>query len=224
MVLGGADDRAARPPTAVPLTPAIYDGTFTFENGRWAVHETYDVPLPGPRGHPATLSRGWNWVGPGSGKRRGTYARSRTIAAHVSFWPFRRVTNQFAVPQPRLPGAQRRRFVAADESRIYLTGPRRLVGDTTPAAFKRTPISGNRETVELRLVGLRYNPDRRRVEMDLANSVGRSGLYAAALKYGLIGLGLIITGTLGFFVQRWLTRRFGDGSQAAPQPARATTA
>lgn len=219
-LIAGHRSQPSTRPSVRPLTPALYDATLSFEPSRWEVFETIDVPLPGRRGHPASLSGGWTYAGPGAGGRRAVYARERTIAAQISFWPLRRITNVIYVPRPRL-GA--RTFIAADGSLMHLRGPRRLIGDTTPAVSRRTRISGNKESVELRLTGLRYNPERRHIEVDLANRLARADVYAGAVKYGPYLIGLVITTSVTFFVNRALKRRFGDGTRPVPAPVPAAS-
>lgn len=207
--------RGATPPRMVP---AKYDATLDFdpETGSWAVHETIDVPLRKRRETPATLEDDWAYDGPGSGPGRGVYVRTRTIAAQTSFWPFKRVINVIAIPQP-VDG--RRVFIAADRSIVRFVGPRRLVGDTTPAPSKRGRNAGGRETVELSLTGLRHNPSQRQVEVDVANGLGRSAIYAFVVKWGPWLLGLVLTTAVGFFVTRELNKRYGNGGEPAPAPA-----
>jgi hypothetical protein len=217
---GGEDASAPAGSPARHVVEARYDATLTFnpDTDRWAVHETIDVPLPGRRPRPESLNGGWEYDGPGEGARQGVYVRARTIEAEMSFWPFERVTNVIAIPRPWLP-SRRQSVMAADGSIVRLTGPRRLVGDTTPAPSQRGNTAGGRETVELSLTGLRHDPARRQVEVDVANSVGRSGIYAFIIKYGPWLLGLVISTAVGFFVNRELKRRFGDGRDPAAATA-----
>jgi hypothetical protein len=226
--------RSLTPPLKA-AKPAAYDGTATFDsdNDQWSVRETMDVPLPAGSVRPASLSGKWAYEGPGTSRRVAVYGRSRTIPADVSFWPFRYLTNVIEIPRltlavrarngatPRASGKERT-FFAADGSSIRLTGPRRLIGDTTPAAAKRTKISRRRETVELKLTGLRYDRARQEIEADIANGIGRSALYTWAVKYGPIPIGIVFTTAITFFVNRALKRRFGDGSAVAVPAASVT--
>lgn len=231
VVLAGGQYAAVVPPGPAPadLTPARYDGTFTFDDdhSRWTSDETFDVPLAHPhRGHPMRLADGWRYAGPGHGPRRATYTLQRTLPARTSPWPFVRRSNQVPVPlaqavhaQPTVPGGhrpRRRTYVADDHSLLRLTGPLRLVGDTTPAATKRANISGDRKTLEFELAGLRYHPDRRQIDVEIADAVARSGLYAFTIKFGKWLVIAITLPAVGFFVNRLLKRRLGDSTKPAP--------
>jgi hypothetical protein len=202
----GEDASTSGGPAARHVVEAKYDATLTFnaDTDRWAVHETIDVPLRGRE----PLGAGWRYDGDG------VYVRARTIEAEMSFWPFERVTNVIAIPRPWLP-SRRQSVMAADGSIVRLTGPRRLVGDTTPAPSQRSDTAGGRETVELSLTGLRHDPARRQVEVDVANSVGRSGIYAFVIKYGPWLLGLVVSTAVAFVVNRELNRRLSPAIAAS---------
>jgi hypothetical protein len=111
----------------------------------------------------------------------------------------------------------RAELVPRDGSTLELRVPSGLVYETNPEGKWRE--FGDDDVVTVRLTGLEDDPGRAGVDLQVANAVGRSSLYAAlddATAWGFVKwvVGLFAGVVGAFFVQRYLNRRFPAPEQA----------
>ena len=227
--LGSNDDGdSLRRPT--PVRAVQYAATFEHEGGLgvWRGREVMRVrradlirsaktPFPGRRiATPALLRRalGDGWRFAGDRGRRGdvyVYVRTRAVAVEepeLYRRPLRRNRVTIGAIGSELLDV---RFVPRDGSAVELRAPAGLVHATDPESERRE--FGGEDIVTVVLGGLEDDPDRRAVELEIANFLGRTSFYRAAddaTAWGVSSmiLGLVLSAAAGFFVKRYLERRF----------------
>lgn len=212
----------------IPIRPMKYAASIEYDEaaGIWIVGENVRVPradflqrrLRGYRDGVASspgqaLGAGWAYKG-----RRGhngeaiAFSRHRDLPAHVRSWP---PTTEDAIPVAaiRVP-ALNTTFVPRNGSLVEIHAPAGFVRQTDPPEDEQHAF-GDEEISTVRLEGLEDNPDHRTIHLMVANAFGRSSIYnglesLTAWTFVKLLFGAIPGAIVGFFVARWLRKRYPD--------------
>jgi hypothetical protein len=213
-------------PNASERFPSVrgirYAATVTLvdEPRRFRVHEV--IRLPGDLLESSSAGESgpqvgdeWEFQGArGERSEQYVYTRDRNIPIDTAGLPDVLRKNSIGLAQIVLPGS-RTTLVPRDGSLVELRVPRRFIYGTDPEA-KRRRYGGN-EILTVKLEGLEDSPERRAVEVEVANWLGRRALYQRIQSSTLWGsvwwlIGPLIALIVAYFVQRWLKEHF-------PEPA-----
>jgi len=224
------------------LVPEPYRASLRYSMLRqqWTLRERFEVndtprkmlgnPVHGPvmqRFHSdlrhavigAFRRRGWKVFG--STVKAVVFIHTRSFTPHVRSFPHFLTPNTIRLPRIRVSTPVRPAVLfPADKSTIILTTPSHTIYDPSSSS-QQVDIAGDRERTTFTLETDLFVAEP--VTFDIANSLGRTSLYAALRSVGFwkgvwLVFGVGFAGAVGvlmnFFVQRWLERKFPKPSSS----------
>jgi hypothetical protein len=164
------------------------------------------------------FGRAWRFDGArGDGNAELAYVRAIRDPVTLEHLPDVLATHRFGGMTIRSPHL-RATLVPKDGSTYVLRAPKRFIYETDPAAVDTH--FGDEDIRTVTLNGLEDDAELRSVSIRVANSLGRQALYQRVRAVALWSamwwlLGPVGAGTVAYFVQRELKRRFPEPATAA---------
>jgi hypothetical protein len=185
---------------------------------REAVDRATRARILSPPLRDTVFGRAWRFDGArGDDDRELAYVRAIRDPVRLERLPDVLTTHRFGGMTVRSPHL-RATLVPEDGSTFVLRAPERLVYETDPTAVHTR--FADQDTWTVTLNGLEDDAEVRSVSVRVANGLGRNALYQRVRAVALWSvmwwlLGPIGAGTVAYFVQRELKRRFPEPAAAA---------